>query len=93
MKLRPAARRAEAANAASQAKRRRIRARRFHLHAYCMRPTPPHLGLTTVSDDEIALRRMLQTGSDTTFLREMIGFAAQRLTGLEQQNARLRSSV
>jgi transposase-like protein len=36
-----------------------------------------------MTDDEIALRRMLEKGSDATFLREMIGFAAQRLMELE----------
>jgi putative transposase len=32
-----------------------------------------------MTDDKIALRTLLEKGSDTTFLREMIGFAAQRL--------------
>ena len=32
-----------------------------------------------MTDDKIALRQMLEKGSDATFLREMIGFAAQRL--------------
>jgi transposase-like protein len=36
-----------------------------------------------MTDDRIALREMLEKGSDTTFLREMIGFAAQRLMELE----------
>jgi transposase-like protein len=36
-----------------------------------------------MTDDKIALRRMLEKGSDVTFLREMIGFAAQRLMELE----------
>jgi putative transposase len=36
-----------------------------------------------MTDDKIALREMLQKGSDATFLREMIGFAAQRLMELE----------
>ncbi len=29
-----------------------------------------------MTDDKIALRELLEKGSDTTFLREMIGFAA-----------------
>ena len=36
-----------------------------------------------MTDDKIALRELLEKGSDTTFLREMIGFAAQRLMELE----------
>ena len=36
-----------------------------------------------MTDDKIALRQMLEKGSDATFLREMIGFAAQRLMELE----------
>ena len=32
-----------------------------------------------MTDDKIALRELLEKGSDATFLREMIGFAAQRL--------------
>ncbi|WP_372623379.1 IS256 family transposase [Falsiroseomonas sp.] len=36
-----------------------------------------------MTDDKIALREMLEKGSDATFLREMIGFAAQRLMELE----------
>ena len=32
-----------------------------------------------MTDDKIALRELLEKGSDTTFLREMIGFAAERL--------------
>lgn len=35
-----------------------------------------------MTDDKIALRQMLEKGSDATFLREMIGFAAQRLMEL-----------
>ena len=30
-----------------------------------------------MTDDTIALRELLEKGSDTTLLREMIGFAAQ----------------
>lgn len=44
-----------------------------------LRPATPDLGPTTMTDDKIALRQMLEKGSDATFLREMIGFAAQRL--------------
>jgi putative transposase len=29
-----------------------------------------------MTDDKIALRALVEMGSDTTFLREMIGFAA-----------------
>ena len=36
-----------------------------------------------MTDDRIALRELLEKGSDATFLREMIGFAAQRLMDLE----------
>ncbi|CAH0316410.1 IS256 family transposase [Roseomonas sp. CECT 9278] len=36
-----------------------------------------------MTDDKIALREMLEKGSDASFLREMIGFAAQRLMELE----------
>ena len=36
-----------------------------------------------MTDDKIALRQMLEKGSDATFLREMIGFAAQRLMALK----------
>jgi superfamily I DNA/RNA helicase len=33
-----------------------------------------------MTNDKIALRELLEKGSDATFLREMIGFAAERLT-------------
>ena len=36
-----------------------------------------------MTDDKIALRALLEKDSDTTFLREMIGFAAERLMALE----------
>ena len=36
-------------------------------------------------DDMIALRALLEKGSDATLLREMIGFAAQRLMQLETE--------
>src|SRR3990170_1819018 len=36
-----------------------------------------------MADGRIALRELLEKGSDATFLREMIGFAAQRLMELE----------
>ena len=36
-----------------------------------------------MTDESIALRELLEKGSDATFLREMIGFAAQRLMELE----------
>jgi putative transposase len=38
-----------------------------------------------MTDDRIALREVLEKGSDATFLREMIGFAAQRLMELETE--------
>ena len=38
-----------------------------------------------MTDDKIALRELLEKGSDATFLREMIGFAAQRLMQLESE--------
>src|SRR5215211_4023322 len=38
-----------------------------------------------MTDDKIALRELLEKGSDATFLREMIGFAAQRLMELEAE--------
>jgi len=36
-----------------------------------------------MTDDKIALRELLEKGSDASFLREMIGFAAERLMELE----------
>jgi putative transposase len=36
-----------------------------------------------MTDDKIALRELLEKGSDATFLREMLGFAAERLMALE----------
>ena len=36
-----------------------------------------------MTDDTIALREVLEKGSDATFLREMIGVAAQRLMETE----------
>jgi putative transposase len=44
-----------------------------------------NLGTTTMTDDKIALRALLEKGSDTTFLREMIAFAAERLMELETE--------
>src|SRR5690242_5512548 len=38
-----------------------------------------------MTDEKIALRTLLEKGSDATFLREMIGFAAQRLMELESE--------
>src|SRR3979411_41736 len=38
-----------------------------------------------MTDDKIALRTLLEKGSDATFLRERIGFAAQRLMELESE--------
>src|SRR5271156_1965446 len=36
-----------------------------------------------MTDDKIALRELLEKGSDASFLRDMIGFAAERLMALE----------
>ena len=38
-----------------------------------------------MTDDKIALRALLEKGADATFLREMIGFAAERLMALETE--------
>lgn len=38
-----------------------------------------------MTNDKIALRELLEKGSDTTFLREMIAFAAERLMALETE--------
>ena len=38
-----------------------------------------------MTDDKIALRELLEKGSDASFLREMIGFAAERLMALESE--------
>src|SRR2546429_1889926 len=38
-----------------------------------------------MTDEKIALRTLLEKGSDATFLREMIGFAAQRVMELESE--------
>src|ERR1700760_1590390 len=40
---------------------------------------------TTMTDDKIALRALLEKSADATFLREMIGFAANRLMELETE--------
>ena len=40
---------------------------------------------TTMTEDITALRALLEKGSDATFLREMIGFVAQRLMELETE--------
>ena len=37
-------------------------------------------------DDTIALRTLLEKGSDASFLRDMIGFAAERLMALETES-------
>ena len=39
-----------------------------------------------MSDGKIALRELLEKGSDAGFLREMIGFAAERLMALETED-------
>jgi putative transposase len=38
-----------------------------------------------MTEDKVALRELLEKGSDATFLREMIGFAAERLMALETE--------
>ncbi|HEY5051628.1 MAG TPA: IS256 family transposase [Acidothermaceae bacterium] len=38
-----------------------------------------------MTDNKIALRELLEKGSDATFLREVIGFAAERLMALETE--------
>ena len=38
-----------------------------------------------MTDDKIALSTLLEKSSDTSFLREMIGFAAERLMALETE--------
>jgi transposase-like protein len=38
-----------------------------------------------MTDDKIALRELLEKNSDGTFLRDMIGFAAERLMALETE--------
>ena len=38
-----------------------------------------------MTNDKIAIRELLEKGSDAGFLREMIGFAAQRLMELETE--------
>src|SRR5438105_11565463 len=48
-------------------------------------PDTTRTRITTMTDDKIALRALLEKGSDATFLREMIGFAAQRLMELETE--------
>jgi putative transposase len=44
-----------------------------------------NLRTATMTNDKIALRELLEKGSDATFLREMIGFAAERLMQLETE--------
>ena len=39
-----------------------------------------------MTTDKIALRELLEKGSDAGFLREMIGFAAERLMALETES-------
>src|SRR6267378_3305177 len=41
-----------------------------------------------MTEDKIALRALMEKGSDATFLREMIGFAAQRRMELETDTLR-----
>jgi len=41
-----------------------------------------------MSDNMIALRALLQKGSGTTILREMVGFAAERLMAFETETLR-----
>ncbi|HEV7372234.1 MAG TPA: hypothetical protein VGO20_24300 [Arenibaculum sp.] len=44
-----------------------------------------------MTDEMMALRSMLEKGTDADVLREMIGFAAQRLMELEVQTRRTAS--
>ena len=39
-----------------------------------------------MTEDKITLRVLLEKGSDATFLREMIGYAAERLMELETES-------
>jgi hypothetical protein len=41
--------------------------------------------MTTMTDDNSALRELLETSADADLWREMIGFAAERLMELEVQ--------
>jgi hypothetical protein len=41
---------------------------------------------TTITDDSFALRALLEKSADADLLREMIGFAAERLMELEVQD-------
>lgn len=41
-----------------------------------------------MTDDMIALRELLEKGSDAGFLHEMIGFSAERLMSLETEALR-----
>ena len=41
-----------------------------------------------MTDDKIALCALLEKGSDATYLRKMIGFAAERLMQLETETPR-----
>jgi hypothetical protein len=43
----------------------------------CERKSNPRT--PAITEDKIALRELLEKGSDASFLREMIGFAAERL--------------
>jgi putative transposase len=42
--------------------------------------------ITTMTEDKIALRALLEKGSDASFLRDTISFAAQRLMELESES-------
>ena len=50
-----------------------------------LRDSNPNPRITTMTDDKIALRALLEKGSDATFLRDTISFAAQRLMELETE--------
>jgi hypothetical protein len=45
----------------------------------------PQPETTTMTDDRIALCQLVEKSSDADLLREMIGFAAERLMELEVQ--------
>lgn len=46
-----------------------------------------------MTDDKIALRALPEKGSNTTFLREMIGFAGERLMALETDTLLARKCI
>ena len=55
----------------------------MHLGRIGLRLATLPQGHTAITDDKIALQDLLEKSSDASLLREMIGFAAQRLMALE----------